>query len=80
MPKFSVSTVNSSYAAISVVETAAEPGEALAVGIRGAVDIATEEVVQGAAVSAVEVTVRDATDHTLHRIVVSLSVARLIPG
>ena len=80
MPKFTVSTVNSTYAAISVVDTEAEPDEALAVGIRGAVDIATEEVMQGASVSAVEVTVRDSAEQTLHRIVISLSVARLIPA
>lgn len=76
---FTISTVNSVYAAQTVVTHIGSAADALAFGIRGAVIIAADELEHGASACAIVVSVQDENQTELLRSAVSLSVSPLLP-
>lgn len=78
MPAFYILTDNSSYQTKTEVSEVSNPEEALALGVRGAIFMAHEDISRGEAAAAVEVAVEDGIGAELLRSVVAVSVSRLV--
>ena len=76
MPEFNIRTVNSRFVTDTPVIEVKSAEEAQAVGVRGAIAIAADELEAGAAVATATVMVSDG-DMVLSHVAVTVSVAQL---
>ena len=80
MPRFTVVTIDSLFSTETRTADLADADAALALGVRGAIMIAADEINGGFASATVEVVVEDEIRRQIRRSTVSISTASLATG
>ena len=80
MPRFVIHTTNSSFASYDSGADYDRPEEAMAMGVRSALEIIADEVHEGKASTGVEIRVEQEDGTPVLRTVVALSVSSLLTG
>ena len=78
MPMFTIETTNADFKAMADEVAFDGVDDALAVGIRGAVKMAGDEVVSGVTAASVLVSINDAAGSPVRRAIVSISVSSML--